>query len=267
MRGDCQSMSGDEGQARITWLDADVPFNAHYGDAYYARSDGFAEVMQVFLAGNGLPGRWLSHAHDAPFVIGELGFGTGLNFVATARAWQSQAAVHSGGQLRYVSFERHPLSADTMRRAMARWPDLSRLAEQLCDRWPRSPAAGSVIELSIDAAPAALAGPPVAPIALSVIIGDAQETLARWSGAAHAWYLDGFAPARNPQLWSPEILRSVAAHTAPGGTFSTYTAAGHVRRSLTAAGFRVCKVPGFGQKRERLEGTLLPEDTSPGVKA
>lgn len=89
-----------------------------------------------------------------------------------------------------------------------------------------------------------------------MIIGDARHTLPAWDGVADAWFLDGFAPARNPELWEAPLLAQVAAHTAPGGTFATYTAAGAVRRALDAAGFDVARVPGYGRKRHMSRGTL-----------
>jgi tRNA U34 5-methylaminomethyl-2-thiouridine-forming methyltransferase MnmC len=93
-------------------------------------------------------------------------------------------------------------------------------------------------------------------LAVEIVEGDARETLPAWSGRADAWFLDGFAPARNPELWEAELLAEVARRTRPGGTFATYTAAGHVRRALAAAGFAVERVPGFGAKRHMTRGRL-----------
>ena len=91
---------------------------------------------------------------------------------------------------------------------------------------------------------------------LQLILGDARETLPRWPGRADAWFLDGFSPAKNPELWGESLMAEVARHTAPGGTFATYTAAGHVRRSLAAAGFAVERAPGFAGKRHMTKGCL-----------
>lgn len=89
-----------------------------------------------------------------------------------------------------------------------------------------------------------------------IIIGDARETLAQWDGQADAWFLDGFAPARNPELWNESLMAQIGQHTAPGGTVATYTAAGHVRRALDAGGFEITRVPGFGRKKHMTVGAL-----------
>lgn len=93
-------------------------------------------------------------------------------------------------------------------------------------------------------------------VTATVIVGDARETLAAWDGRADAWFLDGFSPARNPELWGPDLMAQVARHTAPDGSFATYTAAGHVRRALSEAGFTVSRAPGFAGKRHMSRGVL-----------
>lgn len=93
-------------------------------------------------------------------------------------------------------------------------------------------------------------------VTATVIVGDARETLAAWDGRADAWFLDGFSPARNPELWGPDLMAQVARHTAPDGSFATYTAAGHVRRALSEAGFAVSRAPGFAGKRHMSRGVL-----------
>jgi tRNA U34 5-methylaminomethyl-2-thiouridine-forming methyltransferase MnmC len=163
--------------------------------------------------------------------VAELGFGTGLNLLALAEA--ARVA------LRFTSFEAFPLSAADMARAHAAFPALAPLSGPLVAAW----AAGARCFR-------------LGPVAVEVIEGDARATLPPWPGRADAWFLDGFAPARNPELWSPDLMAEVARHTAPGGTFATYSAAGHVRRSLTAAGFAVERAPGFGTKRHMSRGAL-----------
>ena len=202
-------------QPRIAWRDG-VPVAEAFGDPYYALSDGLAEACHVFLAGNGLPAR----LRDG-FRVAELGFGTGLNALALAAAWDGP------GTVEMTSFEAHPMARDDMARALGRF-DLD--PAPLLDAWPCERVRLGAVDLRI-------------------VPGDARA-------AVPAWLLDGFAPARNPELWEPALLAAVAARTAPGGTFATYTAAGHVRRALAAAGFAVERVPGFGRKRHMTRGRL-----------
>lgn len=213
--------------AELDWQDGVTPVARRFGDPYFSLSDGLAETRHVFLSGNGLPAR-----ARPGFAIAELGFGTGLNLLATCAALaETQGAIH------YTSFERYPMAAPDMARALAAFPELD--AAPLVQVWAagaRSFALGQV--------------------QVQVIIGDVGTTLPDWPGRADAWFLDGFAPARNPDMWSPAIMAEVARHTAPGGTFATYTAAGAVRRALAEAGFTVTRLPGHGRKRHMSVGHL-----------
>lgn len=215
--------------AGLVWLEGGVPASARFEDPYFSRSDGLAETRHVFLAGNGLPGRFRPGFH-----VAELGFGTGLNMLAL---WLDWRAAGVGGVLRYTGFEAYPLAAADIARALAAFPEAAAPAAPFLDQW----AAG--------ARRIALPG-----FEAEILIGDANEILPRWPGRADAWFLDGFAPARNPGLWSDALMQAVADHTAPGGTFATYTAAGHVRRALQAAGFSVERTAGFGRKRHMTRG-------------
>ena len=215
-----------EGQTeRLMWRDGAVPVSARYDDPYYSLDNGLAETRHVFLAGNDLPARFRPGFH-----IGELGFGTGLNFLAALAAFRAAAP---GGALRFTSFEAFPLTVTDRMRALAPFEDLP--VQVLAEDSPQ------------------IVGPD---FVLEVIVGDARETLPHWAGQADAWFLDGFAPAKNPELWEPDLMAQIARHTRPGGSFATYTAAGDVRRALTAAGFAVNRVPGFGRKRHMTVGRL-----------
>lgn len=218
-------------QANLTWIDEGAPYSTRFKDRYFSAHDGRAETRAVFLAGNGLPERWRSAKH---FHIAELGFGTGLNFLETLLLWQETAPADA--TLTFSSFELYPLAQDDMKRALANWPDLAALASPLLQQGPTSTSLrfGNV--------------------ELQLIIGDARIKLPEWQGMANAWYLDGFSPAKNPQLWEADLMQGVFDHTQRGGSFSTYTAAGFVRRNLQAAGFDVRRVQGYGGKRERLQG-------------
>ncbi|MCR9124636.1 MAG: tRNA (5-methylaminomethyl-2-thiouridine)(34)-methyltransferase MnmD [Rhodobacteraceae bacterium] len=212
-------------QAQLFWRPGDVPVSARFDDPYYSLENGLAETEHVFLAGNGLPERL------APgFEVAELGFGTGLNLLATWRAWDRAGRP---APLRFTSFEAFPMAPDDMVRALAPFAELSAHATRLAQVWTGA-------EGAVTLAPG---------LVLNLVLGDARERLCDWDGAADAWYLDGFSPARNPELWQPDLMAEVARHTRPGGTAATYSAAGFVRRGLSDAGFEVLRVSGYGRKR------------------
>lgn len=202
----------------------DVPVARRFDDPYFSFADGRGETRHVFLAGNSLPERFRDGFH-----IAELGFGTGLNLFTALEAWR-QAGVQ--GVLRFTTFERFPMRVGDMARALSVYPGLKELA-------------GPVLNALAENGTHVRTGD----LELTVVMGDARETVKAWAGQADAWFLDGFSPAKNPELWEPELLAEVARHTALGGTAATYSAAGHVRRSLEAAGFNVERRAGFGRKR------------------
>jgi len=210
--------------ADLEWRDGGVPVSTRFEDPYYSLEDGLSETRHVFLAGNDLPGRFCDGFH-----VAELGFGTGLNLLASIVAWR-QAGVD--GVLRFTSFEAYPMGAEDMIRAQAGFPELAGVAETLAGDWQAGAREITLPDLEF-----------------RLIVGDARETLAAWSGKADAWFLDGFSPAKNPELWDAGLMREVADHTAENGTAATYTAAGFVRRGLEAAGFEVERIPGYGRKR------------------
>jgi len=219
----------------LAWSDDGQPRSKLYDDVYYSAQDGLAEARAVFLEGCGLPEAWRGRKR---FVVGELGFGTGLNVLALVALWAR--ARPPGAVLHVFSVEAHPIGADDARRALARWPELAGLAERLTERWPGRAPGPHRIEL------------PDLGVILDVTVGEAGAALAAWSGRADAWFLDGFAPSRNPAIWRDAVLALVAQRSAPGAAAATFTVAGQVRRRLAAAGFEVARAPGFGRKRERL---------------
>lgn len=225
------SLGDAEGPGQTPGIDwsGGVPVARRFDDPYYSLAGGLAETEHVFLGGNELPRRFRPGFH-----IAELGFGTGLSCLTALRAWRAAGAE---GPLRFTSFEAFPLDAGAIARALAAFPELGGVAADLVRR---------------------LAGDRSALPDLDLIIveGDARETLPGWEGTADAWFLDGFSPARNPQMWEPGLLAEVARHTVRGGTFATYTAAGHVRRALADAGFEVTRGSGFGRKRHMSRGVL-----------
>lgn len=214
--------------AALDWRDDGVPVSLQFDDPYFSISNGFAETQHVFLAGNDLPRRL-----QAGFHIAELGFGTGLNLLATALICPDDCPIQ------YTSFEAFPMEVADMARALALFAQTARYAPLLLGAWAAGARAFTL-----------------GPVQVQVIIGDAATTLPQWQGRADAWFLDGFSPAKNPALWSPQILAQVARHTAPQGSFATYSAAGHVRRALQSAGFELARVAGFGRKRHMCKGVL-----------
>ena len=209
----------------LNWRDGVIPVSVRFDDPYFSLNDGLAETRHVFLAGNDLPARL-----RADFQVAELGFGTGLNLLALLM-------VAPQVPMRFTSFEAFPLTAAEIARALEHFPEARAVAEPFLQAWAQGQTRFNL-----------------GPIAVEVIIGDARETLAAWGGQADAWFLDGFSPAKNPEMWSPDILAEVARHTAPGGSFATYTAAGHVRRGLADGGFTVRRLPGHGNKRHMSVG-------------
>lgn len=219
----------------IEWHEGDMPYSTQFGDHFYSKSDGRAECAHVFLKGDNLPARWLE---PDTFTIAELGFGTGLNFLETWRQWQVSGA---DGKLTFVSFERFPLEAEHIDRALRSWPILTHHSTALVSAWPKQPS--GIITIAFDGS-----------VTLEIHIGDAQQCVAAWSGKADAWFLDGFAPSRNEEMWSQQLMTDVFKHTTAHGTLATYSAAGWVRRNLQAAGFTVQKCPGHAGKRDMTIG-------------
>lgn len=216
--------------ADLDWRDGLIPVSRHFDDPYFSLSGGLDETRHVFLRGNNLPARFTPGFH-----IAELGFGTGLNLIAALIAWRISK---TDGPLKFTSFEAFPMApADTFR-ALQHFPEALQTAFPLLHQFQ----SGRITAPDLDA---------------QIIHGDARQTLPLWPDAADAWFLDGFSPAKNPELWGDDLMGQVASHTAPNGTFATYTAAGHVRRALQTAGFHVTRQSGFGHKRHMTTGTLL----------
>ncbi len=219
-------------QAELQWRDGHVPVSTRFDDPYFSLENGLAETRHVFLDGNDLPGRYREGFH-----IAELGFGTGLNMLTAWAAWE-EAGCRS--PLHFTSFEAFPMAAADMAQALAAFPSLSSWRDRFLDVWTGQ---GASCDLGT--------------LHLRVIKGDARQTLPIWAGRADAWFLDGFSPAKNPELWGEALLSEVARHTAPAGTVATYTAAGFVRRGLAQAGFEVSRVSGYGRKRHMVRGKLV----------
>jgi tRNA 5-methylaminomethyl-2-thiouridine biosynthesis bifunctional protein len=211
-----------------------VPYSLEYDDVYHPVAGAFAQAHYVFLDGNGLPGRWRGR-HQ--YTVCETGFGLGVNFLTLWRAWQEDA--RRPARLHVVSFEAHPLPGEHLSAMLDRIApdDAARdLARQLVSRWP--PLLPGIHRLEFEAGR----------VTLTLAFGDAGVMVPALPFAADAFFLDGFAPSRNPAMWAPELLAALAEHAAAGATAATWCSAGAVRRSLQDAGFRVDRRPGFAGK-------------------
>lgn len=229
--------SDDPPRAALDWTAEGAPRSVLFDDIYFQPGAGLEESQAVFLEGCGLPQAWRGRSR---FVVGELGFGCGLNILALLDLWRRE---HAPGQhLHIVSIEAYPVTRAQAARALAAWPQLGDLAKVLLSAWPPLTPGFQRIDLpGLDAV-------------IDLYVGEVAAGLCAWSGQADAWFLDGFSPAKNPQMWRSEVLALVAARSAPGARLATFTVAGAVRRGLADHGFAVDKRPGHGRKRERLEG-------------
>ncbi|WP_179078816.1 bifunctional tRNA (5-methylaminomethyl-2-thiouridine)(34)-methyltransferase MnmD/FAD-dependent 5-carboxymethylaminomethyl-2-thiouridine(34) oxidoreductase MnmC [Aeromonas sp. RU39B] len=233
--------------ARLEWNDAGTPVSSDFGDVYFSNDNGLNETRYVFLQQNGLPERFSHHLREQ-FVIGETGFGTGLNFLAVWQAFSEHLTTGSSGvrRLHFISFEKFPLSRGDLAKALAAWPELATFSQALIAAWPL-PLPGCHRLL--------FAG---GQVTLDLWLGDIQDCLPlvahNQDGIVDAWFLDGFAPAKNPQMWSPELFAGLARLARQDATLATFTCAGFVRRGLIDAGWAMQKVKGYGQKREMLVG-------------
>ena len=233
----------------VQWDENGLPRSRLFDDVYFSAQDGLAESRAVFLAGCGLPEAWAGRRR---FVVGELGFGSGLNILALLELWARTR--EPGARLQVFSVEAYPMPAVDAARVLSHWPELGGLAEQLVARWPRRARGFHRIDFEEIGA------------SIDLAVMDAAEALSAWDGRADAWFLDGFSPQANPGMWSQEVLSALARHSAPGARAATFTVAGAVRRGLAEQGFSVDKRPGFGRKRERLEA-LLPGAPEPQAAA
>ncbi len=224
--------------SEIVWSNNEVPISRRFDDPFFSLDDGLAEARHVFIRASHLPERFVSD-----FQIAELGFGTGLNFLATWEAWD---AARPYGTLTYMSFEAFPLCGDDIARALAAFSQLQDRAKVFLSQWRTS---GGLFDFGN--------------VQLQVIIGDARQTVSRSAPLADAWFLDGFSPAKNPELWEADLMKAVFSHTKAGGTVTTYSAARPVRDRLEAAGFGVRRCDGFGRKRHMIVGQKPCSDPAP----
>jgi tRNA 5-methylaminomethyl-2-thiouridine biosynthesis bifunctional protein len=230
--------------ARPAFTADGTPYSEQYDDVYHSADGGLGQARHVFLGGNGLPQRWRGRES---FVIVETGFGLGLNFLATWQAWRGDAARPE--RLHFVSVEKHPYSAADLAALLRRWPELDPLSSQLLRAWP--PLVPGFHRLHFEGAG----------VTLTLLFGDIAALLPQLRAAADAIYLDGFAPERNPEMWSNAVFEQMARIARPNATLATWCVAGVVRQGLADAGFIAAKRPGYGRKREMLAASLPASQT------
>ncbi|PYC43181.1 bifunctional tRNA (5-methylaminomethyl-2-thiouridine)(34)-methyltransferase MnmD/FAD-dependent 5-carboxymethylaminomethyl-2-thiouridine(34) oxidoreductase MnmC [Pseudomonas soli] len=227
-------------QAQIDWDDQGRPHSRQYDDVYFAINEGIDETLHVFIEQNHLRQRFAELQPHACLVIGETGFGTGMNFFC---AWQLFAELApADARLHFVSVEKYPLARDDLARAMQLWPELAAFTQPLLEQY---------VAIHPGFQQFSLEG---GRVTLTLMIGDALEQLPQLDARIDAWFLDGFAPAKNPDMWTPELFAQLARLSHPGTTLGTFTTTGWVRRSLIEAGFAMKKVPGIGKKWEVMHG-------------
>lgn len=236
--------------AQLGWNDAGTPVSDQFDDVYFSNVNGLEETRYVFLHQNHLPQRWQDY-EDRRFVIGETGFGTGLNFLAVWQ-WFNEFRQQNPNaplkELHFVSFEKYPLSKEDLVKAHQAWPELAEYAEKLQKHYPIAVPECHRIVLEDGA------------VTLDLWFGDIKDCMPNVpvaeQGIIDVWFLDGFAPSKNPEMWNQDLFNGMAKMAKAECTCATFTAAGFVRRGLIEAGFEMKKVKGFGTKRDMIAGTL-----------
>ena len=236
---------------KIIWRDGQ-PYSSMFDDIYYSTEDdetvsGESEFNHVFFKHNGLPQRWTSRDD---FVIAELGFGSGLNFILTIREWLKHCDIsNSRKTLHYIAIEKYPLSPASIDELMSRYPDLKPYVDELVENYP--PAVEAIHRRSLFDNR----------VVIYFKFMDVIDALDDEGAGVDAWYLDGFSPANNPAMWSADVFSKISLNSRGGATCSTYTAAGSVKRNLQQAGFNTKKVSGYGKKRDMLIASLPVDET------
>ncbi len=215
-----------------------APRSKEFDDVYFSAENGFAETQHVFIRGNGLPEAWAGR----DFTIFETGFGTGLNFLCAWRLWNE---TNAGRKLYFISVEKFPLSRAEIESALEMWRgNFEGEFAALLENYPGNLSGTHRIAMGENCM-------------LTLIFEDVNVAMPELNEAIDCWFLDGFRPASNPEMWSETVFQNMARMSKKGATFATFTAAGFVKRGLATAGFDVKKIQGYGRKRDMLVGAKL----------
>lgn len=228
-------------EAFVEWGDENHLVSPFYRDSYFSKSGAMAESRYVFLQQNRLPHAWLYRKH---FHICETGFGTGLNFLLTLDCWRRFAPLKA--HLFYTSIEKHPIPPEFLKKIHKAWPLLGVFSEKLLFSYPAQGSKAGKYLLSF----------PELRATLFLIFDDIAHLADSLEGSVHSWFLDGFSPAVNPEMWQEPLFSLMGKKTVPSGGFATFTSAGSVKRALQKQGFLVEKCKGFSGKRDMLRGFL-----------
>jgi tRNA 5-methylaminomethyl-2-thiouridine biosynthesis bifunctional protein len=244
-------MSKQQYYAPIEWR-GNTAYSTLFNDIFFSQASGIEEKRYVFHQHNNLADRFAKLSDNETFVIGESGFGSGLNFLTTLQLWRSIRRAENCS-LHFMSFEKHPLAPDDLRKIVSQFPELSNELEELSTQYYLLLPGHHRLTFANN-------------VKLTLIIGDIQEQLPQLSHKVDAWFLDGFSPAKNDEMWNLQLLNEIAMHCHSNTTFATYTANSQVRRNLEAAGFTVQKGLGFANKRNLLFGKFNQHNNQPTTK-
>lgn len=227
----------------IKWIN-NTPYSIEFKDIYFSTENGLDETNYVFIQQNQLENR-VQSLTEKQFTIIETGFGTGLNFLVASALWLKHAPAEA--VLHFTSIEKYPLKFDDLARAHALWPQFSTISNELLAQYKTLNSGSNHFSLAEGR------------IQLGLQVDDIALALPQLTQKADVWFLDGFAPAKNPEMWSAEVFAHIGRLSHTTTTFATFTSAGIVRRGLESIGYKVEKQAGFGKKREMLRGTFLGE--------
>ena len=204
--------------------------SARFQDIFFS-SNGIEETRHVFIKGNDLPDNFKENFH-----IGELGFGTGLNLFVALQLWRER---YPDSILQYTSFEIAPLPGKIMTEALEEFDAIGDICREFLSEWEKGKTKIEIPNLAFE-----------------LIVGDVRETIHTFNKKVDCWFLDGFSPSTNPEMWKEDLLQHVAERTKSRGTFATFSSASSVRENLIRGGFEIFRVPGFGKKKHMLKGML-----------
>src|SRR5699024_9413654 len=246
------SFMKDNDHAQLNWDPQGQPLSSQFDDVYFSKASGLDESRYVFIEHNQLAERFAALDEGHTFGIGETGFGTGLNFLAAWQHFLEHAPADT--RLHYISVEKYPLQTADLAKALALWPELAELREQLLQQYLAIHPGFQHFRLDNGR------------VSLTLLIGEVLAMLKQLDGNVDAWFLDGFAPAKNPEMWNDAVFAELARLSTPGSSLATFTSAGFVRRGLAAVGFTMQRPAGFGHKRQMLAGQFQPAETTSDPK-